>query len=100
MVMLIVIHTWICFKQILFLSFLLARELIRTLFVQDGALPHWSRSARDWLNKVLPQRGIGRGGSQDSNIALTPRSPDLTSLHYFLCGIIRKKVYVKNVSVS
>ena len=63
--------------------------------MQDGAPPHWSRSVRDWLNEFLPQRWIGRGGPQDSNIAWPPRSPDLTPMDFFLWGFIKNKVYVK-----
>ncbi|GFU78490.1 DUF4817 domain-containing protein [Trichonephila clavipes] len=53
---------------------------------QDGAPPHWNKNAREFLNKRLPHRLIGRAGSQDLTcLHWSPRSPDLTP--YFFLGV-------------
>ncbi|GFV71848.1 retrovirus-related Pol polyprotein from transposon TNT 1-94 [Trichonephila clavipes] len=46
---------------------------------QDGASPHWNKNVREFLNKRLRHRWIGRAGSQDLTcLHWPPRSPDLT----------------------
>jgi len=57
---------------------------------QDGAPPHYARLVRDFLkNLTYQRRWIGRGG----HIAWPPRSPDLTSLDFFLWGYLKNIVY-------
>ncbi|GBM94082.1 hypothetical protein AVEN_135184-1 [Araneus ventricosus] len=49
------------------------------IFQQDGAAPHWSTIVRDFLNRELPHRWIGRAGLDDVPLLpWPPRSPDLT----------------------
>ncbi|VVC38982.1 Hypothetical protein CINCED_3A007303 [Cinara cedri] len=49
------------------------------VFQQDGASPHWKLEVRRYLNGELPQRWIGRKGTDDLAIhPWPPRSPDLT----------------------
>jgi len=60
-------------------------------FQQDGAPPHYSIAARNWLNDKFPNRWIGRRGS----IEYPPRSPDLTPPDFFLWGVLKNSVYAK-----
>jgi len=60
------------------------------IFMQDGAPPHWGRNVRDWLNKNLEDRWIGRGSP---NMPWPPRSPDITACDFFLWGYLKSKVY-------
>jgi len=48
-------------------------------FQHDGALPHYTRHVREYLNKSFPNRWLGRGGP----VAWPPRSPDPTPLDYY-----------------
>lgn len=61
----------------------------RMFFQQDGAPPHWSREARNWIGQQFNGRWIGRGGP----VAWPPRSPDLTPLDFFLWGHMKQYVY-------
>ena len=36
------------------------------IFQQDGVPPHWKLSVQAYLNENLPERWIGRAGSDDS----------------------------------
>ncbi|KAJ4430533.1 hypothetical protein ANN_19121 [Periplaneta americana] len=58
-------------------------------FLQDGAPAHFSRTARRYLDRRLPDRWIGRGGP----IAWPPRSPDLNPLDFYLWGHLKSLVY-------
>lgn len=58
-------------------------------FQQDGAPPHFSVDVRNYLNEIFPNRWIGRKGP----ILWPPRSPDLTSLDFFLWGYLKDKVF-------
>ncbi|KOC60586.1 hypothetical protein WH47_08045 [Habropoda laboriosa] len=53
----------------------------------DGAPAHNDRRVRKTLNNTFPGRWIRRG----SRIPFTPRSPDLTSLDFFVRGFIKEK---------
>ena len=65
------------------------------IFQQDGAPQHWSLPVRTYLNAILPNRWIGRGGQHDLLVCKwPPRSPDLTVYDFFLWGYIKDKVYV------
>ena len=49
------------------------------VFQQDGALPHWSRHVRAYLDATLRDAWIGRGGPT----AWPARCPDLTHFDFF-----------------
>lgn len=69
---------------------IVAPFLSKTHYYQhDGAPPHYSLLARDWLNEHLPGRWIGRRGPQE----WPPRSPDLTILDFWLWSYVKEKVY-------
>lgn len=55
----------------------------------DGAPPHFSRHVRNYLDRKFPNKWIGRGGPYE----FPPRSPDLTSMDFFLWGYIKNLVY-------
>ena len=63
------------------------------IFQQDGAPPHWGLHVREFLNKTFPNRWIGRDGP----IPWPPRSPDITTLDFFLWGYVKDIVYRKKV---
>ena len=50
---------------------------------QDGALPHYHRDVRMYLDETVPGRWIGRR----SAVEFPPRSPDLTPLDFYLWGV-------------
>ncbi|KDR16273.1 hypothetical protein L798_10276, partial [Zootermopsis nevadensis] len=54
------------------------------------------RNVRVLLNRVFPQRWIGRAPANgDNNFLLWPaRSPDLTPCDFFLWGFFKDSVYV------
>ena len=54
-------------------------------FMDDGAPPHFTLNVRNYLHQHYPNRWIGRGN--DAPVNWPPRSPDLTPLDYFLCGV-------------
>lgn len=58
-------------------------------FQQDGAPPHYSRTVREYLHNIFPNRWIGRRGF----IEWPARSPDLTPLDFYLWGYLKSKVY-------
>lgn len=64
-------------------------ELVRFRFQQDGAPPHFAGVVREWLNVVLPNQWIGRGGP----VPWPARSPDLSPEDFFLWGYIKERVY-------
>jgi len=57
-------------------------------FQHDGAPPHYTNRVRELLNKLFPNRWLGRGGP----VAWPPRSPDLTPLDYCLWGHMKTLV--------
>lgn len=59
------------------------------LYQQDGAPPHYSKSARQFLETRLPGRWIGRRGS----IEWPARSPDLTPCDFWFWSHLRQLVY-------
>lgn len=60
------------------------------IFQHDGAPPHFSKNARDFLEKELPPcRVIGRGYGK----RWPPRSPDLSPLDYYFWGTLKARVY-------
>ena len=62
-------------------------------FQHDGAPPHYTRHVKGYLNESFPNRWLGRGGP----VAWPPRSPDLTSLDYYLWGHMKMLVYETKV---
>jgi len=65
----------------------------RVIFMQDGAPPHLSCFVTDVLNERFPDAWIGSGGP----IPWPPRSPDLSSLVFFLWGYIKNIVYAEKI---
>lgn len=61
----------------------------RMWFQHDGAPAHFSIDVRNYLNATFGARWIGRGGP----VPWPPRSPDLSSLDYFLWGHLKHLVY-------
>ena len=59
------------------------------IFQQDGAPPHWGLHVCGFLNETFPDRWIGRDGP----IPWPPRSPDITTLDFFLWGYVNDIVY-------
>jgi hypothetical protein len=57
--------------------------------MHDGAPEHFSRAARDVLNKTYRDRWTGRGGPT----AWPPRSLDLNPLDFYLWGHLKPLVY-------
>jgi hypothetical protein len=60
------------------------------------------RNVRVLLNRVLPQRWIGRAAANgDKNLLpWQPRSPDLTPCDFFLWGFVKDSVYVPPLPTS
>jgi len=61
----------------------------RIFFQQDGASPYFARIVRRFLDERYPNRWIGREGL----IAWPPRSPDLTSIDFYLWGYLKGVVF-------
>lgn len=61
----------------------------RMWFQHDGAPAHFSTDVRTYLDATFGARWIGRGGP----VAWPPRSPDLSSLDFFLWGYLKSIVY-------
>ena len=59
-------------------------------FHQDGAPPHFCVNVRNFLDRTFKQRWVGRRGSATE---YPPRSPDLTSLDFYLWGTLKNTVY-------
>ena len=59
------------------------------VFQQDGALPYWGLIICDFLNETFPNRWIGRNGPTPC----APRSPNITSLDFFLWAYVKDRVY-------
>jgi transposase len=59
------------------------------LYQQDGASPHYSKTAREILDSRLSGRWIGRRGS----IEWPARSPDLTPCDFWFWSHLRQLVY-------
>lgn len=61
-------------------------------FMHDGAPAHFSRTAREYLDRVYEGRWIGRGAVEPHQ-SWPPRSPELNPLDYFLWGHLKTLVY-------
>ena len=62
--------------------------LNRIWFQQDGASPHTSRAALNYLKATFP----GKVLSTQGGVAWHPRSTDLTICDFFFCGFVKTKV--------
>jgi hypothetical protein len=60
-------------------------------FQHDGAPPHFSRNVQGILNRMYPNRWIGRGGPRH----WPGRSPDLNPLDFFLWGYVKIVIYIR-----
>lgn len=63
---------------------------IRPFYQQDGTALHYGRQVREYLNKVFPERWIGKRGT----IEWPPRTSDPAPHDYFLWGYLKSKVYL------
>jgi hypothetical protein len=61
--------------------------------MHDGAPPHFSGIAREFLDNSYPDRWIGRGGP----VLWPARSPDLNPLDFYLWGHLKGIVYSRPV---
>lgn len=64
-------------------------DLRKVWFQHDGAPPHFSTSAKRWLDRHFSGQWIGRGGA----MFWPPRSPDLSPLDFFLWGYVKDQVF-------
>lgn len=58
-------------------------------FMHDGAPPHFSLIVREHLNRVYPNKWIGRSGP----VSWPARSPDLNPMDFFFWGDLKRRVY-------
>lgn len=65
------------------------RERRRLWLMHDGAPPHFSLVARQYLDQNYAARWIGRAGPQ----SWPPRSPDMNPLDFFVWGHLKSLVY-------
>lgn len=54
-------------------------------YQQDGATAHYNVNVRNYLNGIIPDHWIGKRGF----IKWPARSPDLTTLDFYLCGKVK-----------
>ena len=59
-------------------------NLNKLLFMEDGVPTYWYKNASKCLNENLSGRCIGIGGPQDWNFTWPRRSPEMTTMDYFL----------------
>jgi hypothetical protein len=63
------------------------------IFQGDTAPPYYTNPVKTFLDQQFPGKWIGRGGP----ITWPCRSPDFTTVHFFLWGHIKDVVYQMNV---
>ena len=61
--------------------------------MQDGALPHYAKNVRNWLDELFPSRWMSRRGP----IERPPRSPDLTTVDVSVWGIVKEIMYAQRL---
>jgi hypothetical protein len=66
------------------------------VFQHDGAPPHIHNEVTTFLNRQLPERWIGWGGST----SWPPWSPDLTPIDFFLWGFVKDEVNVPPMPIT
>ena len=59
------------------------------IFQQVGVPPHWGSDIRRFLDATFPNRWTGRDGPTP----WPPRSPDITTLDFFLWGYVKDKLF-------
>ena len=64
-------------------------------FQHDGAPGHRSLIVQQFLNERFPNRWIGIGRAEYEHVEWPPRSPDLTSLDFYLWGYLKNIVYAR-----
>jgi hypothetical protein len=57
--------------------------------MHDGAQPHFSRIARQYMNDHFPGKWFGRNGP----VAWAPRSADHNPIDFYLWGHVKNEVY-------
>ncbi|KAA6381828.1 MAG: putative transposable element tc3 transposase [Streblomastix strix] len=62
----------------------------RYYYLQDGASVQYAHITRDHLDSIFQRRWIGRGGPMNWPL----RSPDLTTLDFWIWGYLRDLVYI------
>ena len=65
-------------------------------FQQDGVTCHTAEAALDVLRPVFADRIISRS----ADFVWPPRSCDLSSLDYYLCGAVKNKCYADKLETS
>ena len=64
-------------------------ENSEVFYQQDGAPPHYDRDVQAFLDENLQGHWIGQRGTFE----FPPRSPDLTTLDFYLWGTLKDVVY-------
>ena len=73
------------------------RLLSKTIFMQDGAPPHYANSVRNWLIETFSEdRVISRG----CKITWPARSPDINPLDFWFWGTLKARVFHSNAPTS
>ena len=73
---------------------LLNKDSNDCIFQQDDS-PAQYKDVRGYLNRNLPQRWIGRTGTEDDALMRwPPRSPDLTPCDFFFWVFVKDTVFV------
>jgi hypothetical protein len=93
-----------CEKTILWVAYLDMRELYVVppltqlqpfTFRHDGALPHWSKNVRTFLDQIFPSMKIGHGGP----ISSPPRSLTISPQQVNLQGHAKGYDYMRNLGM-
>ena len=69
------------------------KKLSSTIFMQDGAPPHFAINVRNYLTQTFGYDRVIRRGCQH---IWPPRSPDLNPLDFWFWGWLKSKVYHEN----
>jgi len=70
------------------------------IFQQDGSRAHY-KDVREYLNRNLPQRWIGRTGKKDDALMRwQPWSSDLTPCEFFFWGFVKDTVFVPPLAAN
>jgi len=70
------------------------------VFQQDGSPAHY-KDVREYLNRNLPRRWIGRTGKEDDALMRwPPRSSDLTPCDLFFWGFVKDIVFVLSLPAN
>ena len=72
----------------------LGEELFsRAVWQQDGASPHRTRAALDFITSVFGSRIIGMNSGRVGGIDYPAASPDLTTMDYYTWDALSREVY-------